>query len=385
MAGYELPTVSPPDVPALMPPASQAVEQRPARPADRTGVRWGLRVLVVGGLAGAAWMLSGAAAHAAEHPSAESATGGLTSLSPVAGLSPVRSLDPLVRGLGNGTGRTVKPIAAPVTKAIEPVTRAAVAQVDRTVHKHHRPTDVTLPGSVTHQLTSIVEPAARLVTTVDQAVRSTDDTGGALSGATAVVRELTAPLRLTGGPVGTTVLAPVTRAVTTAPLIRTPRPTAATPPRAADPVTATRGTAPAAVRHAPAPAPGLHGAAVNVPLRAVGPSGRVAAGSELRTMGGPGTDMRRHADVARHTAATTARPDSVQPAPGSPDPAPVRGHLGAVSGIPATASGSPSEGGCGAILPAAVVAGTVACHRLPIATDVEVRRYDAESPTVSPD
>jgi hypothetical protein len=95
--------------------------------------------------------------------------------------------------------------------------------------------------------------------------------------------------------------------------------------------------------------------------------------------------MRRLADVDRHTAATTARPVSVQPAPGSPEPVPVRVHLGAVSGIPASGSGAPSEGGCAAIVGAAVVAGTVACHRLPVATDVDVRRYDAESPTVSPD
>jgi hypothetical protein len=61
-------------------------------------------------------------------------------------------------------------------------------------------------------------------------------------------------------------------------------------------------------------------------------------------------------------------------------------HLGAVSGIPTSGSGAPSDGGgCAAIIGAAVVAGTVACHRLPVATDVDVRRYDAESPTVSPD
>jgi hypothetical protein len=61
-------------------------------------------------------------------------------------------------------------------------------------------------------------------------------------------------------------------------------------------------------------------------------------------------------------------------------------HLGDVSGTPTSSwSGSPTEGGSAAFLPAAIASSTMACQRLPIASDVEVRRIDAEAPTVSPD
>ena len=62
-------------VSALMPPHSQGAERRRAHRAGRTGSRWGLRALVVGGLAGAAWLLTGAAAHAADR---DPAVGGLS-------------------------------------------------------------------------------------------------------------------------------------------------------------------------------------------------------------------------------------------------------------------------------------------------------------------
>jgi hypothetical protein len=350
MAGYELPAV-PSDVSALMPPASQGAEQRPERHAGRTGFRWGLRALVVGGLAGAAWLLSGAAAHAADHASAAAATGGL------AVLSPAQHVEPLVQGLGNGVAeRTVEPVVIRVTKA-----------------------------------------------------RSTADSDHAHPGVPGVVRVLTAPLRPTGGPVGATRITGVTRAVTATPLIRTVGrvtgllhsavPVAAgsaagapaRPAGASGRVPATAARPAAHVRPAAAPAGSAPviaparetGASSVVPFPAVGPT----AGSEdARTTGANALDtMRRFADADRHLAATTARPGSVRPAPGSPDPVPVRVQLGAVSGIPASGAGSPLEGGCAAIVPAAVAASSVACHRLPTATDVEVRRYDAESPTVSPD
>jgi hypothetical protein len=397
MAGYELPAV-PSDVSALMPPASQGVEQRPERHAGRTGFRWGLRAFVVGGLAGAAWLLSGAAAHAADQVSAATATGGLSIL------SPTQHLEPLVRGLGNGVAeRTVEPV---VKHATGPGTAPA-----RDVGAADRPSRTDPPRSgtatampsigVAHQLTSVVvKPVSQLVTTADDVVRNTAESNTTRTGVTGIVLELTAPIRPTGGPVGTTRTTPVTRAVTAAPLIRTlspvtdllhpavpvtvapGRPTAVLPGPAAAPIRSATGTGP--VRDTGAP--------VVIQLPAVDPAGgSVLAvtpwfnGGDLRTTDGNGLDMRRLADADRHTAATTARPDSVRPAPGSPDPVPVRAHLGAVSGIPASGPGSPSEGGCAATVPAAVVAGTVACHRLPIATDVEVRRYDAESPTVSPD
>jgi hypothetical protein len=364
---------------ALMPPASQGVEQRSERHARRAGSRWALRTFVIGGLAGAAWLLSGAAAHAADHTSAGPAISGLSILSPVhqARLHVTRPLGgPLVNDLGNGV--------------VERTAHTADRAAHRTVKKAE-PTasviDVVLSSGVTRQLTPIVErPAYELVTTVDKAVRSTDDT--ALGG---VVREVTAPLRPVGDPVVSTQLTPVTGIVApaTAPLVQTLRPATVLPHHAAvpAPVASRPATAAAPTGHTaltgPARSPGVPAA---VKLPAVDPTGSITADSGPRTMGGSTTvTQRRFAVADRHTAATTARPDGVRNTPGSPEPAPLRVHLGAVSGIPTSGSGAPSEGGCAATLPAAVAASTVACHRLPIATDVEVRRYDAESPTVSPD
>ncbi len=51
-------------VSTLMPPHIQGAERRMERRVRRT--RWGLRALVLGGLAGAAWLLTGAAAQAAD-------------------------------------------------------------------------------------------------------------------------------------------------------------------------------------------------------------------------------------------------------------------------------------------------------------------------------
>lgn len=48
-------------------------------------------------------------------------------------------------------------------------------------------------------------------------------------------------------------------------------------------------------------------------------------------------------------------------------------------------SQAPAEGGWAASVPAAVADGAVACRRWPVATEVEVRRYDAGAPTASPD
>lgn len=56
-----VPSASPTGATELMPPHIQGAERRVGRRA-----RWGLRALVIGGLTGAAWLLTGAGAHAAE-------------------------------------------------------------------------------------------------------------------------------------------------------------------------------------------------------------------------------------------------------------------------------------------------------------------------------
>ncbi|WP_285561536.1 hypothetical protein, partial [Actinoplanes regularis] len=89
----------------------------------------------------------------------------------------------------------------------------------------------------------------------------------------------------------------------------------------------------------------------------------------------------RHAPAARPVAPEAIRED----APGGDGSAPTRMNLGAVSGIPAGGSGSSTESGSSAVLPAGIANGPVACHRCPVAPGVDARRHDAEAPTVSPD
>lgn len=65
-AAYRATPVRPDGARSLMPPQSQGAERRTAHRAGHSGARRGLRALVIGGLAGAAWLLTGAAAHAAD-------------------------------------------------------------------------------------------------------------------------------------------------------------------------------------------------------------------------------------------------------------------------------------------------------------------------------
>jgi hypothetical protein len=84
-----------------------------------------------------------------------------------------------------------------------------------------------------------------------------------------------------------------------------------------------------------------------------------------------------------HAEPATDRGDST---PGGDGPAaPLRLHLGDVSGVPTSGSGTPTEGGSAAFLPVAIANSTMARHVPAIASDVEARRHDAEAPTVSPD
>ena len=90
-----------------------------------------------------------------------------------------------------------------------------------------------------------------------------------------------------------------------------------------------------------------------------------------------------------HTAHVVAAKPATEPEDSTPDgdapAAPLRLHLGEVSGTPASGSVTPTEGASAAFLPVAIANSTLARHVPAIAPDVEVRRYDAEAPTVSPD
>jgi hypothetical protein len=293
-----------------------------------------LRTLVIGGLAGAAWLLTGAAAHAADRvPAPEGQSLGSSLLGSVV------------------EGDTVHPA---VTGLLHAVTRPLESNSAGLAHRDVTSSILAVPARV------LARPAATLTSTLGEATReqSTSGTDTATGGVVRVVREITGPLRLTGGS-DDSPLAPVSK-----PLTRATRHFAGLLPQAVVPVEpAPSGPVAAPVAHRAVP--------VSAELTELVPVAR----------------SKGHV-TARHTVAEAAEPDVIRAdPPGENDPAaPMQGHYGAISGISTTGSGAPTEGGgSAAFLPAAVAAGTMAFHRLPRATDVEVRRIIAEAPTVSPD
>ncbi|MFI7545544.1 hypothetical protein [Actinoplanes sp. NPDC049599] len=328
---YRSAPVLPIGVSPLMPPHSQGAERRQEHRAGRTGSRWSLRVLVIGGLAGAAWLLTGAAAQAADR---DPAGGGLSLGSSLIG-AVVHGDDHSAPVVGRVLKAAVKPLAP----------------------ERHR-------GS------------GSAVAAPDKAAHSSSDADSALGGVVGVVRGLTAPLHLSGDAVDTRKLVPVTD-------VREPE-----PPQAAK-VPATAPAAPERpIAHEPAD-PKSDVDQADAVVVDEDEDERVSAAAPERDRWHPvgKTVARQHSIAAdRHpAAATAAKPETVSDTPGGDGPAPERVHLGPASGVPASGPGTATEGGAAAFLPAKVTDSTVACHRLPIATDVGVRRHDAEAPTVSPD
>ena len=335
---------------ALMPPHSQGAERRPEHRAGRTGSRWGLRALVIGGLAGAAWLLTGAAAQAADRDPADEGLLGSSLLGSV----------------------VHNQHSIPV---VDQVLQAAAQPLD--FEDHRARSVVAFPGE-------LLDPPAP-VTHDDY------DAGSARSGADSVLRGLTAPLRLPGEAVDTR-LVPDTD-------LQEPEPPradtvpAAPVPAAAEPVTSSESPAPdvhetVADQSEPDPAgiartvAGLAGQAVDTDEKA---PAAVRQHDRRHRVGKTVTRQRTFA-ADRHPAAVTATEvETVSETPGGDGPAPLRVHLGAANGVPASGPVTATDGGSAAFLPARVADSTVACHRLPIVADVEVRRHDAEAPTVSPD
>jgi hypothetical protein len=329
-----------------MPPHSQGAERRAEHRAGSTGSRWSLRVLVIGGLAGAAWLLTGAAAQAADRDPA----GGGFSLG-----------SSLIGSVVHGDDHSVPVVDRVLTTAVKPLEA-----------NHHR-----LPG--------------QLLGTLDKATHSRNDADSALGGIDRVVRELTAPIRPSGEAVDTR-------------LVPDTDPQELEPPQVA--------TVPATpVRHSATRVSGSGISETDAPRAAPGRSDvdpvdaddivadqvstvadrdeKVPAVERERDRWRPvgKTVARQHSLAAdrRPAAVTAAQPETVSDTPGGDGPAPLRVHLGAAKGVPASGPGTATEGGSAAFLPAKVADSTVAYHRLPIAADVEVRRHDAEAPTVSPD
>jgi hypothetical protein len=311
----------PAGVAAHMPPHSQGAERR-------TG-RWGLRALVIGGLAGAAWLLTGAAAHAADR---DPAPQGLPLLGSVVDSDTVH---PAVTGL------------------LHAVTRPLESDSAASAHRDPVSTILAVPAQV------VSGPATTLTTTLGEATRGTSTTGSdtATGGVVRVVRDITGPLRLHDGS-GVSPLAPVSQPLTTATRHHT-----GSLPQAVEPA----GTAPR-----PVAAPVAH---------------RATPVSTTATEFVPVAHATGHITI-RHAVAEAAEPDTIrenQPGGNGPAPTPMQVHFGAISGISTSGSGAPTEGGSAAFLPAAGAAGPMALHRKPRATHVEVRRLIAEAPTVSPD
>ncbi|MCO8277594.1 hypothetical protein M1L60_44155 [Actinoplanes sp. TRM 88003] len=326
-------TADPSPVPPIgsstpLPPPIQGAERRSEGRARRTGVRWGLRVLAVGGLAGAAWLLTGSAAQAADR--ADGPDGSL---------------------LGSLVGAdATSPVSGLLQAAVQPL-----ESIEPAHHEQHLVADILdVPQQVLTRPDTDDDIDHEPFATIVDVVPDVDE----------VADEVAAPLRPTGGEAApdqrlTPVTEPVTEVVLPA---DQEEPQPAPVPQEAEHTAETS-------RAQPAPVSGV---------RAVVP------GKHSKTSSAPSAHRHHH-----HTAhAVSARP-ATEPGddtPGGDTPAaPLRLHLGEVSGTPASGSGTPTEGGSAAFLPAAIANSTVARHVPAIAPDVEARRYDAEAPTVSPD
>jgi hypothetical protein len=348
---YRLPSVPPTGVRPSLPPHIQGAERRTESRTRHTGVRWSLRVLVVGGLAGAAWLLTGAAAHAADRSD-----------------GPVGSLLGSVVG-----GDTTTPVTGLLKAATQPLEASRPAH-----HRHHVVADIIdVPRRV----------LTRPVETVDEVTHSTSGTpvDAAIGGVDQLLREVAGPIRLTGGPADPQRLTTVTDTVTAIPIQAGERPQ--------EPAVAPVRKPAFAPVEVPAVAPVRvveHPAALTVASRTTNTRSFHAPADAPRVTV-PAHHGKAHSASSAHRTATApaviAEPETAsEDTPGGDGPAaPLRLHVGDVSGTPTSGSGAPTEGGSAAFLPAAIASSTTAYRLLPIASDVEVRRFDAEAPTVSPD
>ncbi|WP_250031931.1 hypothetical protein [Paractinoplanes maris] len=334
-AAYPLPA-PPAGFSTPLPPPIQGAERRPESRARHTGRRWGLRVLVVGGLAGAAWLLTGSAAQAADR--ADEPDGSL---------------------LGSLVGAdATSPVTGLLQAAAQPLEYTGPAHHER----HFVPDILDLPELV---LTGPVTMAG------DDGYDSSRAIVDALLGVDEVAGEVAAPLRPTGEAAPDQRLGALTEPVSHVEQpadAELPAPEPADEPPVPQETEQTAEPSRAPIHHAlPTPVAGGHA----VPVKRSAPSAPSAHRQHHRTA---------HAVPAKPA---TEPEDST---PGGDEPAaPLRLHLGEVSGIPAGGPGAPTEGSSAAFLPAAIARSTMARLVPAIASEVEVRRHDAEAPTVSPD
>jgi hypothetical protein len=340
---YPVPRMSSTGASVPLPSPSQEAERRTERHPRRTGyARWGLRVLVVGGLAGAAWLLTGAAAQAADRADVPVGTllGSALDGSIVDGSASNGSSADDRSFLDLGTTAPVRGVLKAATQPLEAARPAGTHQVvDDIIDVPRRV--LTRPAETLGELVngSSGTPADAVTGGVDQVMRGVAD-----------------PIRLTGGPADTQ----QRRTAVTDEAVATMPPPAASPSSTS----------------ALVPTPDAEQLPVH--MRLLIPAHHAKAHSTRSSV--------RHRTTTAHAVTVEPETATMEDTPGGDDPAaPLRLHLGDVSGSPTTGSGTRTEGGSAAFLPAAIASSTTAWHPLPIASDVEVRRHDAEAPTVSPD
>jgi hypothetical protein len=328
---------SPAEVSPPLPPHIQGAERRRSR--------WGLRLLVVGGLAGAAWLLTGAAANAADRMD-----------------EPDGSLLGAVVG-----GDAIAPVSGLLTAAAQPLEAVPAGH-----RQYHLLSDIlAVPQRV----------LARPARTVSKVAHDpTGTTVDAARGGVGTVRwQVAGPLRLTGGSASA------------------PQRVLAT---ATDPVAVPDVFVPGLAE--PSAGPDADGGAVaDRPVVAPEQATPMASVPDIgKALPVPNAGAVRAGAVARHAKAAsqriahrhrTARPAATERAtegedsPGGGGSTAPQLHLGDVSGTPTSGSGTRTDGASAAFLPDAIANSTMARHQLAIATDDQVRRHDAEAPTVSPD
>lgn len=366
------------------PPSQAAAERAPVR-ADRAALRFGLRTLIVAGLAGVAWLLCANAAQAAQAP----ATDRTTDLSAV-------DLVPAIRAGQTPPGRAATTLAIPVVDALTSA---------------HQPTVGTAPAQVTGAPTPAPAPPGE-ASSVRWSVGQTGPAGSSAVGAVAPLRAMVddaVPNARSARPAGATgtattstildgVLRPATgwlpdavRVVAAAAepdlaALDPARPDRATQdPATPDPVGRDAGsTSVSATAGQPAETsrePGETGRGPGVP----------AQGQSIRAAGRPGAVTAAPVSFDRVVTAAEGWIAAGSPAalrrgpavPAGPLTAPSRGRAGTTGST--GGSSAAAEGAAFVVASCAVVTGTSVPSRPAVPAEVEVLRLDAESPTVSPD
>jgi hypothetical protein len=330
----------------LMPSPNQEAERRMERRAGHIGSRWALRALVIGGLAGAAWLLTGTAAHAADH---DYEPAGSWHESTSHSVAPVYGNEPLV-------GELLKAAAQPLeSESVPNLHRRVVKSILTTAER-------MLSGPVEMPYEVIYDGSAIDVDLLDEEPHRS-----------------TPPSRTSDGPAGDRKRSePAGAAADTGTEPAAPDITAETPLVIEVPAADSEVVPPAVPRAALSTSASISIKASSAP-RDFASSRRAKAESR--------NHVHRRVPAARPAPAETVRERNPVNDGGNPGDGnnPARMNLGTVSGIPANGSGASPEVGPVAVLPARVVNGTVDNHRFPVAADVEARRNDAVAPTVSPD